>query len=241
MAADATALCAPAWARGLTVSRSHQRQKTASVEVGPDLSISVRVPASWSDAQILGLIERRERWLLAQAGHFKRFDPRTPARSYVGGETHRHLGRQLMLRVIVGPCVNDEVEVRGRELVVQTRRTTTPARIAAMIDAWRRREARTVFGQRLDAHRSHYLFASHPSPRLQLRSMTGRWGSLSAGAVLTLNPALVQAPLACIDCVIQHELCHLLVREHSPQFFELMDRLNPRWRKQRAKLEAMLS
>ncbi len=241
MAADSLMLYATGWARGLNVYRSTHRQKTATVELGPDLIVSVRVPAAWSDEQVSALVAQRESWLAAQAAHFKRYEPRTPARSCVRGETHRHLGRQLMLRVVAATRDGETVEIQGHELVVAVRRAAEPSRVAGLLEAWRRREAREVFARRLEVCRAHHLLAAVPTPRLQLRTMNSRWGSMSGQAMLTLNPNLLQAPVSCIDCVIQHELCHLLVRAHSPQFFELLDRLNPRWRAQRAMLDALLA
>ena len=225
MVAEGTNPRVPEWANGILVFRSTQRHKTATVAVGLDLIVSVRVPAMWSDDQVSALLDQRESWLAAQVTHFNRYEPRTPARSFVNGETHRHLGKQLMLRVVLAAHGREQVEARGHELVVAVRRAAAPNRVAALLGAWQRREAYQVFSQRLAGCRSHYLLASLPEPRLQLRTMIGRWGSMSSRAVLTLNPDLVQAPIACIDCVIQHECCHLLVPNHSPAFLELMDQV----------------
>jgi predicted metal-dependent hydrolase len=39
-----------------------------------------------------------------------------------------------------------------------------------------------------------------------------------------------------IDCVIFHELCHLVEPNHSPRYYELLDRVLPDWRERREKL-----
>ena len=54
--------------------------------------------------------------------------------------------------------------------------------------------------------------------------MARRWGSCTARGTITVNPFLLQAPSSCIDYVIVHELCHLSVPDHSPAFWDLVNR-----------------
>jgi predicted metal-dependent hydrolase len=72
-------------------------------------------------------------------------------------------------------------------------------------------------------------FALPPSD-IALRKMKSRWGSCSRKGKITLNTQLVRYPMACIDAVVVHELCHLLEFNHSRRFYDLMDRAYPQWR-----------
>ena len=74
-------------------------------------------------------------------------------------------------------------------------------------------------------------------PTIQVRRMKTRWGSCSKKGQILLNTDLVQAPIACIDYVIVHELCHLIVPNHSPRFYSLLDQSMPDWRARKLKLE----
>ena len=55
---------------------------------------------------------------------------------------------------------------------------------------------------------------------------------------MTLHSGLVQAPIACIDYVIYHELCHLVHANHSSEFFELLSEVCPQWMARKQLLEA---
>lgn len=73
--------------------------------------------------------------------------------------------------------------------------------------------------------------------KLAYRNMTSRWGSCqpSTGRIC-INVRLALYPPECLEYVVVHELCHLLVRGHGPDFYALMDGVMPDWRNRRAKL-----
>jgi predicted metal-dependent hydrolase len=55
---------------------------------------------------------------------------------------------------------------------------------------------------------------------------------------MTLHSGLVQAPTACIDYVICHELCHMIHADHSSAFFALLGEVCPQWVARKQLLEA---
>lgn len=75
--------------------------------------------------------------------------------------------------------------------------------------------------------------------KLAYRNMTSRWGSCqpSTGRIC-INVRLALYPPECLEYVVVHELCHLLVRGHGPDFHALMDGVMPDWRDRRAKLRS---
>ena len=74
--------------------------------------------------------------------------------------------------------------------------------------------------------------------KLAYRNMKSRWGSCqpSTGRIC-INVRLALYPPECLEYVVVHELCHLLVHGHGPEFHALMDRVMPDWRQRRAKLK----
>lgn len=73
--------------------------------------------------------------------------------------------------------------------------------------------------------------------KLAYRNMKSRWGSCqpSTGRIC-INVRLALYPPECLEYVVVHELCHLLVHHHGPDFHGLLDRVMPDWRDRRAKL-----
>jgi predicted metal-dependent hydrolase len=74
--------------------------------------------------------------------------------------------------------------------------------------------------------------------QIKLRRMRSRWGSCSLKGDITFNTLLMHMPLACIDYVIYHELCHLHEFHHGPAFYALQSHVNPDWPSQKKALTA---
>lgn len=72
---------------------------------------------------------------------------------------------------------------------------------------------------------------------LAYRNMRSRWGSCQpATGRICINVRLALFPPECLEYVVVHELCHLIVPGHGPDFHALLDRHLPDWKAARAKL-----
>jgi predicted metal-dependent hydrolase len=69
--------------------------------------------------------------------------------------------------------------------------------------------------------------------RIRVGAQRTLWGSCSPNGSLSFNWRLVLAPHEILEYVVVHELCHLKVLDHSPRFWELVERHRPGWREQR--------
>jgi predicted metal-dependent hydrolase len=65
---------------------------------------------------------------------------------------------------------------------------------------------------------------------LTIRGQRSRWASCSPKGAMSFNWRLMLAPSEVVDYVVWHEICHLEVADHSPAFWQLVERRCPRWR-----------
>ena len=211
-------------------------RKTMAIEVHPEGRVLVRVPADCSEEVIVHRVRKRAAWILRQLAEFERFQPRTPPRHYVSGESHLYLGRQYRLKVVPGGSSNVRIE-RG-QLSISLPTPASPERVRAVLQRWYQDRARLHFGEAFDEILPR--FQGLERPRLIVRTMQSRWGSLSSASTMTLNVKLVRAPRACIEYVVAHELCHLQHRDHDDVFYQLLERVMPDWAKRKERLELAL-
>lgn len=211
-------------------------RRTLSIEVHPDSRVLVRVPTSCPEVLIAERVRRRARWISQQLAEFQRYRPRTPARQYVNGESHLYLGRQYRLKVSSDGTVG--VKLARGQLLVSVSGEPKPEYVKALLHRWYLDRARDAFGEEMVAGLVHFKGTSEP--RLIVRAMKSRWGSLSRAGTMTLNVNLVRAPRPCIQYVVAHELCHFKHRDHDARFFKLLGQVMPDWEQRKQRLEAAL-
>lgn len=214
-------------------------RKTLEIAVHPDLTVVVKAPLGIDHEKIKRRVARRSGWIIRQLDFFRQFDPRTPARSYVGGETHLYFGRQYRLKIVSGN--QDSVKLTRGYFEIKVNGDISPDRVKVLLEGWYAKRAAAKLCESF--HRCWSCFEKFYTlkPMLQIRSMRKRWGSLSANGRLTLNTDLIRAPGECIDYVIVHELSHLRYNNHGPKFYRLLEKVMPDWEKRKRKLEITLA
>lgn len=213
---------------------------TLEIAVEPDTSVVVAAPQDATLAAIEEKVRKRAAWIRRQQRYFTKFLPRTPDRQYVAGETHLYLGRQYRLKVI--PHVQAVVKLVRGFIVVQTQRPERPEVTRELLEAWYRQKAQNKFAERLEVNLFRFPVPEEFRPKgLIVRQLRQRWGSMSPSSRLMLNRRLIEAPVDAIDYVITHELCHIAVPHHGPEFFELLDRVLPDWPDRKDKLEKRMA
>lgn len=211
-------------------------RKTLEIAVHPDKTIVVTAPQNANLDNIEAKVKKRARWIKRQVRYFQQFDPRTPDKKYVGGESHFYLGRKYRLKIT--PSAQNFVTLKNGYLHIET---TSESRdqIQKNLDAWYREKAHQHFIRLFDECWLR-VKGTDQKPSLNIKKMKKRWGSLSKNGTLSLNVDLIQTPKECIEYVILHELCHLTEYNHGPNFYKLLDKTLPDWLKRKHKLEMSL-
>ncbi len=223
---------------GITYELLLADRKSLEIAVHPDKRVVVKAPRTAGMDAIEQKVQKRVRWIKRQIAYFAQFDPRTPERRCVGGESHLHLGRKYRLRI--EKAGRDRVLLKNGRFHIECV-DERPAHVQRLLDAWRRRQANVRLRQVFDACWDSFRESGFDKPALRLQKMEKRWGSLSPGGRLTLNPRLLQAPRECIEYVIIHELCHLAHHDHGPGFRKMLDRTMPDWARRKHRLETSLA
>ncbi|HUV01222.1 MAG TPA: SprT family zinc-dependent metalloprotease [Bacteroidales bacterium] len=218
-------------------------RKTLGITVTPDLFVYVKAPIDTSIERVKEKLLKKAPWIIRQQSYFLTFHPKTPARRFVGGETHLYLGRQYRLKVKSEKLKvkSEEVKLKGKFLEIYTKDKNKAKELAEGWYLSKAKEklpriAKPMFDTFVSKHNLSFI-----TFHLSLRNMPTRWGSCTPKGKIILNPELIKAPKGCIEYVIIHELCHLVHQDHTQRFIDLQTKEMQDWEKWKMKLEKLLA
>lgn len=207
-----------------TVRRS-ARARRARIVVEPG-GVEVVVPRRMALRHVEPFVREKRPWIERTLRRLRAAEAAAPrVRLRDGGEVP-YLGRRLVLRVHVEPArVRPHVALREHgeagPACTLAIRVGTPGEQALRdaLERWYRRRAREEIAARLDAACAR---AGSSYRRLTIRAQRTRWASCSADGALSFNWRLLLAPEPVLDYVVEHEVAHLEVLDHSPRFRALL-------------------
>ncbi len=211
-------------------------RKSLGITVTPESEVLVKAPTDTTIALVKEKIRKKAPWIIKQQSFFLSFQPKTPNRKYISGETHLYLGRQYRMQIKIGK--DESVKLKGKFIEVTA---NEKSRTKDLLNDWYLNHARTKFhavaAPLIDKFKKYKV---EPSS-IVLREMPTRWGSCTPKGKIILNPELIKAPKGCIEYVIIHELCHLVHRDHSQRFIDLQTKEMKDWEKWKVRLEKILA
>jgi predicted metal-dependent hydrolase len=212
--------------------RRSDRAQHARIQVDAT-GVEVVVPRRFPLRNVEPFVEEKRPWIERTLRRMRASEELVPpARLCDGGEVP-YLGERLSLAVRVEPTRSRaHVARRGSELRVALG-PEIPLR--APLEAWYRRRAREEVALRLDAAVAR---AGRSYGSLQIRGQRTRWASCSTGGAMSFNWRLLLAPAEILEYVVEHEVAHLDVQDHSSRFWKLLASRVPEWREHERWLRA---
>lgn len=203
----------------------HSRRRTLGITVRPDKSVSVRVPLRTPDKVVRAFVAHRAEWVLKIWGKLDSRPPQ-PRPCYGPGAVFMYQGEPFRLEFINGP--RRTVHRHDGLMILTAPELPSEEAVRKMLDGWYRKQALSVVQERATACHAMMRGEDIPLPPITIRSMKTRWGSYSYRTRrIALNLNLIKLSPACLDYVIIHELCHIKVRHHGPEFWQMVHRYVP--------------
>jgi hypothetical protein len=208
------------------------RARRYLLRLRPDGTARVTIPRGGTLAMARQFVERHAAWLEREVQRLQS-QPRKPAAWKIDTE--------ILLR---GDAVRIEAGFNGEAETVrfggESVRVPVPADdLRPAIEGHLRQLAtRELPARVLELATRHGLTVR----RITVRSQKSRWGSCSRRGTISLNWRLIQTPAFVSDYICLHELMHLRQMNHSPRFWQEMERVCPeyqmaeRWLKEHPRL-----
>ncbi|HQQ67780.1 MAG TPA: DUF45 domain-containing protein [Candidatus Cloacimonadota bacterium] len=180
--------------------------------------IQVRAPLGTTDDFIFELLQKREERVQALLNDYRNKHRR---HSFTEGSSIPLMGKPITLQYLD----NCPYIWRLAESTLYINKDYTNQLDILMKDFYQERAKFLV-------KRCHELAAQHHFIKVKVTTRWNkrRWGSYSSRMSISLNCALIMAPLEVIDYVIVHEYCHSWHPNHSAEFWKSVEMIVPDYR-----------
>lgn len=199
------------------------KRKSLALQIVGAGDVVVRAPERMSVRAIEAFIVEKQEWIKAAQERQRQRAAQASLR-WESGALIPYLGQPLTLAVEEGAR---DVQRQNNSLIIPV---TPLEQRQALVFQWYKKSARPLFEAVMDTHFPYFARLGYERPKLHIKHMKTRWGSLSTRGNMSLNLLLMQYPPQCLHSVVAHEFCHLVHMNHSRDFYALLNERYPDWR-----------
>ena len=213
--------------KGIPVEIEKKKMKNMYIRVDSKTAVvKVSIPNSVSYAQAEEFVERNIEWVTktrAEAIKNACFEPT----EYNSGECILLWGKKYKIDYIPSYC-DKGIYTRDDRLIIYAPRNYTATDRKKMVEKWLRNELINA----IDRMKKECCEIARTEPEeWHIRDMRTKWGTCNyVDRRIWISLALVHKDIECLKYVMLHELTHLYVPNHGPEFKAYMDDFCPNWR-----------
>jgi predicted metal-dependent hydrolase len=205
-------------------------RNTTDIVIERNGEIMVRPPKHLTPERVDALVETKRLWIYRNLAEWRDLNAVAVTREWVNGESFLYRGRPYRLSIVESKAVDLKIK-DGRFLLSRS-----------VVEREGVEGARRVFeqyysekGLELARTRTQY-FAPKVGVELssvEVKDIGFKWGRCSPSGKLALHWKCMMAPARIFDYIVVHELCHLIQPDHSPAFWNEVDKVMPDFRERK--------
>lgn len=210
--------------RGIDIAIKKSNRKTVSIFIERDGSISALVPERLDTSEIEEVIKGKEYQIHKNLAEWTQLNDRQVLREFVNGQSFLYLGRNYRLK-LVDEKLGEVQFVKGHFLLSKLEIDNAKE---YFIEFYRRKLRVKV--KPLVAQFKEQLGVS-PND-IKVMELQNRWASCSAKGNVNFHWKCAMAPMDVLQYIVVHELAHLIHLNHTPEFWNELDKILPNYEKQ---------
>lgn len=209
---------------GLDIDIKKSKRKTVSIFIERDGSVSARVPEKLNNDEIKTIIKAKEYQIFKNLAEWKQLNSKKVEREYVSGQSFLYLGRNYRLKfeeVEAGRLhfiknkfyLNPLDKSNAEELFIQFYKNKLRLKIEPVIKKYK---------AQLGVEPNNY----------KIMELQNRWASCTPNGNVNFHWKCAMAPYEVLVYIVVHELAHLIHNNHSPAFWNELDKILPNYDEQ---------
>jgi len=215
--------------QGIEIKILYKKIKNIHLKVTQDGEVTVSFPKKIPEQTVYDFINERMKWIIEAT---KKFESTTKYgnKKLENGEKHYLFGKELNFKI-------EEQKVKKAEIYIEND-TNLIMKISPTVgQLTREKHLQNWYTEKLISETEKFFEKWEEElgvskKELVIKKMKGKWGYCECRRrVICLNTELAKRKIEFVEYVVLHELCHLLVPNHGPEFKKLLNKNMPGWQK----------
>ncbi len=224
-----------------TITYTHRKKnvKNINLRINVDGSVNISSPHKTSLKYVDKFVERQAEFIFEALEKFQKISQKNEPAIHENhiiqrGKPLYLQGNPYKVNIIHSLKENIEIDNINHQFSIYRTYPQNCQETQKNVDKWIKNYGLTVF---TDLCASYYpQLSKHqiPYPKIKTRKMKARWGSCNFSTkTITFADMLIHLPSECIEYVVVHELAHLVVPNHSKDFYRIVEDIMPDWKRRK--------
>ncbi len=199
---------------GTVTFSQNKRSRHIKISVKPDKTVLVSYPFFVSGKEVAAFVEKNAEWIKQQQNKFEKRKKHIEAGTSIRTKLHTIYFYESESNKVTEK--NDEINVYMSDFNSDKAQNYFESILTQVY----RYEAKKLLPQRL-----HQLAGEHgfSYSKVNIRDNRRNWGSCSSQNNISLNLQMMKLPDELIDYILLHELVHTKIKNHGPEFWEMLN------------------
>lgn len=207
-----------------------ERRKTVSIFIERDGSVKVLAPISATKQKIEDAVKTKQYQIFTKLAKWQELNQGKVIRDFVNGQSFLYFGRNYRLSIVE----NQDVPLKVSGGLFKLDKTQIE-KAEQIFKAFYKVKAEQKINERFKLIEEKFNRKPTSIKVLELRN---RWASWTPKNGLNFHWKCAMAPIPVLDYIITHEMVHLKHPNHSPQFWNELDKKMPNYREHENWLKA---
>lgn len=195
------------------------RTKTVSIFIERDGSVRVLAPATTSDEKIEEAVKTKQYQIFTKLAKWQELNQGKVNRKFVNGQSFLYFGRNYRLSIVE----KQEVPLKLTKGYLTFDKSKLD-KAEEVFKQFYKEKGKSKIEERLKIIAEK--FEQKPTS-IKVMELQNRWASWTPKHVLYFHWKCAMAPVPVIDYIITHEMVHLKYPNHSPEFWNELDKKMP--------------
>jgi len=209
-----------------TLKRSDRKSMGISIE--RDGAVIVKVPHQAELNNIEKFISEKKIWIHQKLAKKKVLNREKPNREFVNGQGFLYLGKSYRLKFIDDAGIKSGKLPKAAPLrlwhgyfeLAESEKTGARNHFVS----WYRKRLKRQLKERIPRYDKRIGVTVK---NIRILDMGHRWASCGRNGVINFNWRTIMAPIWVFDYILVHEMIHLIERNHTDRFWQLVSRIMP--------------